>query len=91
VVLRKTTWFDHICLGHSEMHNCLGDVMATLERPEAVYAFKKERMSFRYSERKGSFIMLVYTVREHLGWVKTAYMVPNPYVEVEDYNRVWPI
>lgn len=91
VFLKKTTWYDHICRGHVEMNNSLEDVIRALERPEATHAFKRDRFSYCYSQRRGSFIMLVYKVSGRLGWVKTAYMVQNPYVEVEGYNRVWPI
>jgi hypothetical protein len=91
ISIRRTTWQDHICLGHPELHNCLGDVLKAIERPEAVYQSGNTRYSYTYSVKRGSFIMLIYKVNRNLGWVLTAYTVQNPYVEVEGLNRVWPI
>ena len=91
VFLRKSTWFDHICANHPELESCLADVLNTLTHPESIYQCRNERYSFRYSQKRGSFIMLVYKISGTVGYVKTAYTLPNPYVEVEGLNRVWPI
>lgn len=91
VFLKKSTWFDHVCSGHPEMHDCLEDVLKTIRYPDEVYDFQRHRYSFRYCLLRGTFIMLIYKVSGKLGWVKTAYTVLNPYLEVEGYNRVWPI
>jgi hypothetical protein len=91
VFLRKTTWEEHICSNHPEMYNCLEEVLHTLMHPEKIYSYRDHRFSFRFSRKKGSFIMIIYKISGTLGWVKTAYTVQNPYGEVEGYNRVWPI
>jgi hypothetical protein len=91
VFLRKSTWYEHICHNHPEMHNCLEEVLNTIIHPERIYSYREHRFSFRYSKKRGSFIMLIYKVSGKLGWVKTAYTVQNPYVEVEGYNRVYPV
>lgn len=93
VFLNKFTWFEHICGNHPEVRNRLADVLITLEHPDETYAFRKNRYSFRYFLKRGSFIMLIYRVAPEgrLGRVKTAYCVVNPYLEVTGYSRVWPI
>lgn len=91
VFLNKITWFDHICVSHPEVRNRLGDVLKTLDNPDETYAFRKNRYSFRYYLKRGTFIMVIYRVGHGFGRVKTAYDVVNPYVEVEGYRRVWPI
>lgn len=91
VFLNKTTWFDHVCVNHPEVSNRLDEVIKTLEKPDETYAFRKNRYSFRYFQRRGSFIMVIYGVGARVGRVKTAYSSVNPYVEVEGYSRMWPI
>jgi hypothetical protein len=94
VFLRRSTWFEHICDGHPEMHNCLKDVLLTLEAPEMAYEDGPHGYNYRYSEKVGSFIMLIFRVSRtgaRIGWVKTAYLTQNPYVEVSGMNKVWPI
>ena len=91
VFLNKSTWFDHICRGHAEMEKCLGEVLDTIDRPDEVYYYQKHRYSFKYFMTKGCYVMLIYKVSGNVGWVKTAYILPNPYVEVQGYNRVWPV
>lgn len=73
------------------MENHLGEVLDTIDQPDEVYYSQKHRYSFKYFPRRGIYLMLIYKVSGDVGYVKTAYIVPNPYVEVEGYNRVWPI
>ena len=91
VFLGRYKWFNHICASHPELRNLLGDVLATIERPEGIYRERNTYFSFRYSERRGKFIMLVYKVSSSsVGKISTAYAVMNPWVELEGCRRVWP-
>lgn len=93
VFLNRLTWFEHICVNHPEVRNCLGDVLKTMEDPDETYTFRRNRYSFRYFLKRGTFIMLIYRVGrgKRIGKVKTAYCAVNPYLEVKGYGRVWPI
>jgi hypothetical protein len=90
VYLSKNTWFNHICANHPELRNCLDDILKAISEPEAIYLDRGTHISYRYSERRGKFIMLVYHIVGRVGKVKTAYAVMNPWIEVEKSIKVWP-
>lgn len=90
VYLRKITWFNHICANHPEIKNWLTDVLDTIEEPERIYEDRGTMFSFRFSERRGKFIMLVYHIVGKTGRIKTAYPVVDPYTQIKDMNKVWP-
>jgi hypothetical protein len=91
VFLRHDTWFNHIKVDHSELANYLGEVLETIEHPESVHADRNAYISFRFSEKLGMYIMVVYSAGGHTSKVKTAYTSINPYIEVASLMRVWPI
>jgi hypothetical protein len=90
VYLRKNTWFNHICAYHPELNNCLDDVMNTISDPEAIYDDDGAYVSYRYSEKRGKYIMVIYHIVGRVGRVKTAYAVNDPIPEIMECNKVYP-
>ena len=91
IYLRKDTWFNHICAYHPELSNCLADVIKTISEPEAIYRDGSAFISYRFSEKRGKFIMVIYHTVGRVGRVKTAYTVIDPIPEIMECNRVYPI
>lgn len=90
IFLRKRTWYNHICASHPEIRNWLGDVLRAIEQPEGIYDDRGTLFSFRFSEKRGKFIMLVYSISGRVGKVKTIYAVIDPWPQVYGLNKVWP-
>ena len=90
VFLRKNTWFNHICTSHPELKNWLDDILSTIEKPEGIYDDRGTLFSFRFSEKRGKYIMLVYRIVGRMGRIKTAYTVNDPFAQTRDLNKVWP-
>ncbi len=90
IYLRKATW-NHIKIVHRELRNSLFEILDTITKPEAIHQDIKRNSfrSYRRSDLIGSFIMVIYQVSHGVGYVKTAYLVHNPYVEVEGLSRIW--
>lgn len=91
VFLSKRAWFRHIQVDHPELANQLDEVLKTIEEPEGIYLDRAAYVSFRFSEKMGINIMIVYRLAGDTGTVKTAYTTFNPYIEVKPLIRVWPI
>ena len=73
------------------MRECLSDVVKTLESPEAIYlGSKKTHFAYRYAEKRGKFIMVLYHRGTRQGRVKTAYATSDPYSIVADKIKVYP-
>jgi hypothetical protein len=91
IFLRKETWFNHIYHGHPELRNCLGDVILAVREPEAIYKDKDRNafVCYKYGERSGMFIVVVYEMSSGTGHVKTAYTSPQPYIELAYLPKVW--
>lgn len=90
IYLRETTW-DHIIVNHPELKGCLGDVLLTVEQPDSIYIYGNAYHCFRYGDRSGFHIMVIYGASYGKGHIKTAYWVPNPYIEVNRLTKVWPV
>lgn len=90
VFLRKNTWFDHICIYHPELRNWLNAILLAIEKPERIYDDRGTLLSFRYSEKRGKHIMLIYHIVGKIGRVKTAYTVDDPFAQTRGLNKVWP-
>jgi hypothetical protein len=90
VWLNRNTWSNHICLNHPEMKACLGDISDTLQEPDAIYFGNNTYFAYRWSERRGKFIMVLYTKNNRQGRVKTAYMTSDPESIVLGKIKVYP-
>jgi hypothetical protein len=92
VYLGKYKWFDHICANHPELHDCLRDVVMAITEPEAIYLDRGTHLSYRFSQKRGKFIWVVYHIVGRTGKVKTAYTSMTPWVEASDLglNRLYP-
>lgn len=93
VYLRKSTWFFHIVQSHPEMQNCLEALLETIREPEAIYRTKTGRktyLCYRFSERRGMWVVVIYGISGETGSIRTAYQVRNPATEVKGLNRAWP-
>jgi len=89
VYLRKKTWYTHICTSHPEIRSWIEEVLETLEKPEAIYDDRGTFISYRWFNKKGKFLMVVYSIFGSTGSVKTAYSVIDYYSQTKNWNKVW--
>jgi len=91
VWLNNNTWFNHICINHPELRNCLQEVLDTITEPIAIHKGQNNTyFAFRWSQKRGRFIFVLYHRKGKTGRVKTAYETPDPAPEVAGLIKVYP-